>query len=365
VHDYHLMLVAKELRAMGMEQKVGYFLHIPFPPPDIFIKLPWRLQILKALMEYDLVGFQTLRDRNNFIHCAETLIKGISADTRRQVSTIIMQDREIKVGIFPISIDFNGFDNQAADKLVAERANQLYEAIPNCQIVLGVDRLDHSKGIPQRLLAFDNALERFPELRGKIALILIVVPSRVQIPGYKEIKSEIEGMVSKINGRYTQSGWIPVHYMFRNLRRTELLAYYRAAEISLITPLKDGMNLVAKEYCAANRDNNGVLILSEFAGAAAQLSRSSLLVNPYDIVGMANAIHRAYHMSPGERRSRMRRMRLAIRKRDIFWWVSSFLRTALDQGGESSVVSSILSNVTRSRGLFTGFNSRSRVRGAS
>jgi trehalose 6-phosphate synthase len=153
--------------------------------------------------------------------------------------------------------------------------------------------------------------------------------------------------------------------MFRNLKRTELLAYYRAAEIALITPLKDGMNLVAKEYCAANRDNNGVLILSEFAGAAAQLSRSSLLVNPYDIEGMANAIHRAYHMSPNERRSRMRRMRLAIRKRDIFWWVSSFLRTAIDQGVESSAVSSILSKVSQSEGLFAGFNHRSRVRGAS
>jgi len=276
-----------------------------------------------------------------------------------------MPDREVKAGIFPISIDFNEIDSQAADKLVAERSAQLYEAIPHCQIVLGVDRLDHSKGIPQRLLAFDNTLERFPELRGKIALILIVVPSRVQILGYQELRAEIEGLVSKINGRYTQSGWIPVHYMFRNLRRTELLAYYRAAGIALITPLKDGMNLVAKEYCAANRDNNGVLILSQFAGAADQLSRSSLLVNPYDIVGMANAIHRAYYMSADERRSRMRRMRLAIRKRDIFWWVSFFLRTAIDQEAESSAVSSILSNVSRSQGLFMDFNNRARVRGAN
>ena len=329
VQDYHLMLVAKELRGMGVESNVGFFLHIPFPPPDIFIKMPWRSEILEALLEYDLVGFQTMRDRNNFIHCVEALTKGIHHDARRQVSTIAMPNREIRIGSFPISIDFNEFARQAADRVVAERARELYEAIPNCQIILGVDRLDYSKGIPQKLRAFRSALERFDDLHGKVALVQIVVPSREDIAEYQELKTEIEGLVSEINGKFTQPGWVPIHYMFRSLDRSELLAYYRAADIALVTPLKDGMNLVAKEYCAANTDRNGVLILSEFAGAATQLRRNSLLVNPYDIEGVANAIHRAYNMSANERRIRMRRLRKSIRKHDIFWWVDSFLRAAI------------------------------------
>jgi len=329
VQDYHLMLVAKELRGMGVESNVGFFLHIPFPPPDIFIKMPWRSQVLEALLEYDLVGFQTMRDRNNFIHCVEALTKGIHHDARRQVSTIAMPNREIRIGSFPISIDFNEFARQAADRVVAERARELYEAIPNCQIILGVDRLDYSKGIPQKLRAFRSALERFDDLHGKVALVQIVVPSREDIAEYQELKTEIEGLVSEINGKFTQPGWVPIHYMFRSLDRSELLAYYRAADIALVTPLKDGMNLVAKEYCAANTDRNGVLILSEFAGAATQLRRNSLLVNPYDIEGVANAIHRAYNMSANERRIRMRRLRKSIRKHDIFWWVDSFLRAAI------------------------------------
>lgn len=329
VHDYHLMLVAKELRGMGLEHKIGFFLHIPFPPLDIYMKLPWRSQILEALLEYDLVGFQTRRDRNNFIQCAEALIKDIHYDARRQVSTITVPNREIKVGIFPISIDFKEFAQKAAAKSVAERASQLYEAIPNCQIILGVDRLDYSKGIPEKLRAFRNALERFDDLHGNVSLVQIVVPSREDIPEYQGLKAEIEGFVSEINGKFTQSGWIPIHYMFRSLDWIELLAYYRAAEIALVTPLKDGMNLVAKEYCGAKVDRNGVLILSEFAGAATQLRRSSLLVNPYDIEGTANAIHRAYNMSTDERRLRMRRLRTSIAKRDIFWWLDFFLRAAI------------------------------------
>jgi len=329
VHDYHLMLVAKELRNMGLEHKIGFFLHTPFPPLDIYMKLPWRSQILEALLEYDLVGFQTRRDRNNFIQCAEALIKDIHYDARRQVSTITVPNREIKVGIFPISIDFKEFARQAAARSVAERASQLYEAIPNCQILLGVDRLDYSKGIPEKLRAFRNALERFDDLHGNVSLVQIVVPSREDIPEYQELKAEIEGFVSEINGKFTQSGWIPIHYMFRSLDWIELLAYYRAADIALVTPLKDGMNLVAKEYCGAKVDRNGVLILSEFAGAATQLRRSALLVNPYDIEGTANAIHRAYNMSTGERRSRMRRLRTSIAKRDIFWWLDFFLRAAI------------------------------------
>lgn len=329
VHDYHLMMVAKELRGMGVDCRVGFFLHTPFPPLDIFMKLPWRRQILEALLEYDLLGFQTARDRSNFIHCLEALIKGCRHDARRQVCAVAGPDREVKIGSFPIGIDFDGFVREASDSLVANRAKELRRAMAGRQIILGVDRLDYSKGIPQRLQAFSDALERFNDLHGNVTLVQVVVPSREDIPRYKDLKAEVEGLVSEINGRYTRSGWVPIHYMFRSLERTELLAYYRAAEIALVTPLKDGMNLVAKEYCAAKLDKNGVLILSEFAGAATQLRRSSLLVNPYDIEGVADAIYQAYNMGMNERRWRMRRLRRSIRKRDIFWWADSLLREAV------------------------------------
>jgi trehalose 6-phosphate synthase/phosphatase len=329
VHDYQLMLVAKELRSMGVENNIGFFLHTPFPPLDMYIKLPWRMQILSALLEYDVVGFQTRRDRNNFVYCIETMLKGLHVDARKQVSTIMTPKREIRIGSFPISIDFKDFARRAASADVTQAARQLREAIPNQQIALSVDRLDYSKGIPEKLHAFRNALERFKDLRGNITLVQIAVPSREDILQYQALKTEIEGLISEINGRFSRSGWTPVHYMFRSLERTELLAYYRAADIALITSLKDGMNLVAKEYCAANVDKSGVLILSEFAGAAIQLRGDSLLINPYDIEGVADAIYQAYGMNIDERRWRMQRLRKSVARRDVFWWVNSFLQAAV------------------------------------
>jgi len=329
VHDYQLMLVAKELRSMGVENKVGFFLHTPFPALDIFMKLPWRTKILEALLDYDVVGFQTRRDRNNFVYCIESMLKGLQADVRKQVSTMTTLRREIGIGSFPISIDFNDFARQGKSPIVAGAARQLRESMPEQRIVLGVDRLDYSKGIPEKLKAFRNALERFDELRGRITLIQVAVPSRKDIPEYRALRDEIEGLVSEINGIFTQPGWIPVHYMFRSMERTELLANYLAADIALITSLKDGMNLVAKEYCAANVDENGVLILSEFAGASNELHRWSLIVNPYDVEGVAEAIYQAYDMSIDERRWRMHRLRKSVARRDVFWWVDSFLRAAI------------------------------------
>ena len=269
-----------------------------------------------------------MRDRNNFIHCAEMLIKGLQSDTRRQISTVSLQNHDTKVGVFPISIDFRNFSLSAAQTVVRNRSVELSNAIPNCKIILGVDRLDYSKGIPEKLRAFEYALKRYENLHGRVTFIQIVVPSRVDIPEYVNLKNEIEGLVSSINGKYAQAGWIPVNYMFRSLERTELLAYYRAARIALVTPLKDGMNLVSKEYCAANTNSEGVLILSEFAGAAAQLHRNALMVNPYDTEGVANAIYHAYQMPEKEQQLRMNRLRSSIARRDIYWWVNLFLRTS-------------------------------------
>ncbi len=327
IQDYHLMLVARQLRLMGVKNKVALFLHIPFPSPDIFLKLPWRLQILEALLDHDLIGFQTWGDRNNFIRCVETLMRGLKVDSRMSVSTIPMPSREVRVGAFPISIDFKEVARQGADKGVASEAQKL-RAMHRRHLVLGVDRLDYSKGIPERLRSFSDALHRYPGLRGEVSLIQVVSPSRADIPEYRRLKNEIEGLVGEINGRFTRPGWIPVHYVFRSFGHRELFSYYRAADVALITPLKDGMNLIAKEYCAANVDENGVLVLSEFAGAASQLRRGALLVNPYDIEGVADTIYQACTMADGERRLRMRHLRQSIARRDIFWWADSFLRVA-------------------------------------
>jgi len=330
VHDYHLMNVAAELRALGNRSRTAFFLHIPFPSPDIFFSLPWRLTLLQALLKYDLVGFQTNRDRRNFIQCARTLLGEVSVQGKGQVLTLNAGARAVRVGSFPISIDYNTYMKQASAPQVAARAEELHRLLPRRKVILGIDRLDYTKGIPHRLLAFRNTLERYPELRERISLIQVVVPSRVDIPGYGELKTRIEHLVGQINGAYVRpGGWVPVWYVFGSLSRNDLLAYYRAADIALITPLKDGMNLVAKEYCACSIEEDCVLILSEFAGAASQLHRGALLVNPHDIEGVADTIRRAYHMDQSERRARMRRMRRSIREYDIFWWVDGFLRAAI------------------------------------
>ncbi len=331
VHDYHLMDVARHAREAGCQADLAFFLHIPFPSPDIFMKLPERQAVLNSLLAYGLVGVQTLRDRRNFIQCVRTLVQNARVAVEGNLHVIRIGDSETRVGNFPIGIDAAGYARQATAPEVEERVRWIRGRYEDRQIVLGVDRLDYTKGIPERLRAFANLLERFPEMRGAISLFQVVVPSRVEIPRYAELKAEIERLVGEINGRYSRVGWVPIHYFFRSLPPTELLALYRACEIGLVTPLKDGMNLVAKEYCACSLEENSVLILSQFAGAAAQLGKAALVVNPYDVEQTANAIHDAYNMRPAERRYRMKRLRRNIRSQNIFWWVDSFMRAATDK----------------------------------
>jgi trehalose 6-phosphate synthase len=191
--------------------------------------------------------------------------------------------------------------------------------------------LDYTKGIPERIEAVGRALERYPDLQGKMTLVQLVVPSREEVPEYAALKARIEQMASEVNGRFTRPGWVPIHHLYRRVSRDELVAYYRAAEVCMVTSLRDGMNLVAKEYCACNLTESGVLILSEFTGAAAELQKGVLLVNPYDMDGMADAIYKALTMSPDEKKRRMKSLRKVIRRRDIFWWVDSFLRAAFSK----------------------------------
>ena len=330
VHDYHLMHMAQDLRDLGSQARLAFFLHIPFPSPDIFMKLPWRKPLIDALLGYDLIGLQTARDRRNFIACVQAIDREVHFEGRAPVVTGRIGQRALRVGSFPISIDYNAFLRAANEQVVAEKARELHRLLPRRKLVLGVDRLDYTKGIALRLRAFHDLLERYPEMRGQVSLIQVVVPSREDIPQYRAMKTEIEQLVGRINGAFARpGGWVPVWYEYRSLSHLELLAYYRAADIALITPLKDGMNLVAKEYCACSVEEDCVLILSEFAGAAEQLGRSALLVNPFDTRGVAEAIRRAHAMPHEERVGRMRAMRRSIRRQDVFWWVDSFLEAAI------------------------------------
>jgi trehalose 6-phosphate synthase len=242
-----------------------------------------------------------------------------------------MGDRRVRVGVFPISIDFKEFSRLAKSTEVADRAWYLHEKLPETHIVLGIDRLDYTKGILERLKAFKNLLLRYPEVREKVVFVQVVVPSRRSIEDYESLKVEIEQLVSEINGLFTCSGWVPVHYFFQSLDRPELVAYYRMAETALITPLKDGMNLIAKEFCASSLEEDCVLVLSEFAGAAAQFQKGALLVNPHDTEGVADAIRRSIQMGSAEKRQRMKRLRDGVKRQDIYWWVNSFLSAGIDR----------------------------------
>jgi trehalose 6-phosphate synthase len=334
VHDYHLMLTAGYMREAGVRSRIGFFLHIPFPAPDVFEKLPWREQILRGLMEFDVIGFQTDRDRSNFVSCLQRLLPEVQVEEGHPHLLLRWQNRVTVAGTFPISIDFEEFAEHAARPEVAARTAEIRKDLLENILVLGVDRLDYTKGIPERLKSFGQLLTRFPELRRQITLVQVVVPSREDIPNYQDLRREVELLVGQINGEFTQAGWVPIHYMHRNLGREELLAYYRAADIALITPLKDGMNLVAKEFCAAQVDERGVLIVSEFAGAAAELRHGALLVNPNDFAAVAQTIHDATQMSQEDKRNRMRLLREIVRDHNLQRWTRAFLQAVASLGAE-------------------------------
>ncbi len=329
VHDYHLMLLGRELRKLGISSTLAFFLHIPFPPPDIFLKLPWRFDVLHALLEYDLIGFQTMHDQRNFTQCVRKLLPDVSLQSDHSMHRCKIGPREVRVGTFPISIDFAHFSQMAQGKDVADEAWLNHEKLSGQKIVLSIDRLDVTKGIPYRLLAIREVLKRHPELHGKVTFVQVVIPSRTEIPKYQALKKEIDQLVGELNSQFTQPGWVPIHYLYRSLSQKELLAFYRTSEVALVTSIRDGMNLVAKEYIASNVDEKGVLVLSEFAGATAQLHKDALLINPYDIEGVSEAIFKALTLPEDERRRRMRRMRHNVRRHDIFWWVRLFLQAAI------------------------------------
>lgn len=335
VHDHLLMNVAAELRKIGAAARTAFFSHLPFPSPDVFVKMPWRDGLLAGLLAYDQIGFQTPRDLVNFLDCVRMLVPGAYlAPCEGRLWTIRAEiagsDIDLKAGAFPIGVDFEDLTARAALPEVEARTAALSASLNGRRLILGVDRLDRSKGIVEKLRAFAEALARYPEeLREKVVLVQVVVPSRETLPRHTALRTEIERLVGGINGRFGGLGWTPVHYLYRSLDPAELLAHYRAADVALITPLKAGMNLVAKEFCAAHRNGRGTLVLSEFAGAATQLADGAFLVNPYDARATARTLVRALRLTPQERAARMRKLRDRVRREDLSWWTESFLETAL------------------------------------
>jgi trehalose 6-phosphate synthase len=320
VHDYQLMQVGRAIRERRRNAFLSFFLHIPFPSPDIFGKLPWRREVLEGLLDYDFIGLQTARDQRNLVASIRTYLPEARVSGRGDQRIVSTSRGTTCIRDIPISIDFRDFAKSAAAPGVTERVREIRSQAPEMEIALGIDRLDYTKGIPERLRALRAFFRTYPQFRRKITLIQVVVPSRENIPGYRDLRSEIEGLVSSINGEFSEPGWTPVQYMHRSVPRNELLALYRVAGIALITPLKDGMNLVAKEYCAAHIENDGMLILSEFAGAMPELHTGAIEVHPYDEVGISNALKLALEMPAEERHRRMLRMRRTIRENDILRW---------------------------------------------
>lgn len=326
VHDYHLCLVPGMLRALLPAARIGFFLHIPFPTSDVLQALPWRNALLEGLLGADLVGFHTFSYARHFGSALLRLL-GVSPEVDR----VQYRGREVRLGTFPMGIDAGSFSELAQSPRVLQLAGEIRRQFEGQRLLLGVDRLDYTKGLRRRMLALERLLEREPSLVGKLKLVQIAVPSRTSIEAYDEFRQEVDEVVGHLNGAHSTIGWAPVHYLYRGFSREELVAFYRAADLMLVTPLRDGMNLVSKEFVASRPDERGVLLLSELAGASAELGEA-VLVNPYDVDELGQHILRALSMSEQEQRIRMRALRWRVFAGDVHQWVKSFL-DALEETG--------------------------------
>jgi len=328
VHDYQLQLVPRMLRQARPDVTIGFFNHIPFPAYGIFSQLPWRTQVIEGLLGADVIGFQRVSDAGNFSRAVRRLLGYLTKSPVIEVPARGSHPaRRVVARPFPISIDAEGFEQLARSPDVQARARQIREDLGNpATIMLGVDRLDYTKGIGHRLKAFGELLEEGRLKVEDVTLVQVASPSRERVETYRQLRDEIELTVGRINGDYGTISHQAVSYLHHAFPREEMAALYLAADVMLITALRDGMNLVAKEYVAARFDDDGVLVLSEFTGASDEL-RTALRINPHDIDGVKDAIIRAIEMPQPERRKRMRAMRKKVRDNDVAHWSESFLRT--------------------------------------
>jgi trehalose 6-phosphate synthase len=327
VHDYQLQLVPAMLRRARPDLRIGFFLHIPFPPEELFMQLPWREALARGVLGSDLIGFQTPDGADNFARLATRL--GIAARERRGV--LAYEGRRVRVRAFPVGIDESRYAQGAQDPAVTDAARDLRARLGQPRVVLlGVDRLDYTKGIDVRIRAFKELLADGRIHPSQVTMIQVAEPSRDEVNAYISLRGRVEQLVGEVNGDFGRVGFPVLHYLHQSQSFEEVLALYRAADVMLVTPFRDGMNLVAKEYVATRYDETGVLVLSEFAGAAHQL-RSALLVNPYDIVALKNTIINAIDMGHAEARIRMRELRRAVKRNDAVAWARSML-SALAEG---------------------------------
>lgn len=329
VHDYHLMLLPKLLRERLPDAAIAFFLHIPFPSSEVFRILPRNGRILEGLLGANLIGVHTY-DYGRHLVSSCSRVLGVDFDDDWS-----LVDGASRVGVFPLGIDATTFRDLAESPAVAERSHQLWKDTGDRTIILGVDRMDYTKGIPLRLRAFARLLERREDLRGKVTLIQLCVPSRGGLESYRALKEEVDRLVGAINGEFGGAGYSPINYLYRSVSPEELVAMYVAADIMLVTPIRDGMNLVAKEYVASRIDDSGVLILSEFAGAAAEMGEATLF-NPWDIEEGATAIEEAIGVDAEDAKARMAAMRQRVMQHDVHAWVERYLE-ALDRQASARV----------------------------
>ena len=343
IQDYQLQLVPKMLRMLRPDLTIGFFLHIPFPPIELFMQMPWRTEIIEGLLGADLVGFHLPGGAQNFLILACRLIGAntsrATVGVRSRFGEIQQGFRTVKVGAFPISIDSADLDGKARNRSVRQRAREIRAQLGNPRkVLLGVDRLDYTKGINVRLEAFSELLEENRANRDDTVMVQLATPSRERVESYKVMREDIERQVGHINGEYGRVGHPVVHYVHKPMPRDELIAFFVAADVMLVTPLRDGMNLVAKEYVACRSDLGGALVLSEFTGAAAEL-RQSYLTNPHHLNGVKDAIEAALTQTPEEGRRRMRAMRRQVLAHDVDRWARSFLDALAATRGDASAIS--------------------------
>ncbi len=323
VNDYHLALVPALLRERLPDARIAFFLHVPFPPADIFAVLPWREEVLKGLLGANVVGFHTAQYSTHFRTSLARFLGVVSPSGRAT-----WRGREVRIGSFPMGVDASAWGTRGQN--AHEQADDIRAGAEGVRLLVSIDRLDYTKGIINRLKAFERLLESNPGLRGGVRLIQATVPSRQQLDAYAEHQSRVQELVGQINGAFATADWVPIVNFHRALAETEVAALYRAADVMLVTPLRDGMNLVAKEFVATRTDEDGVLVLSEFAGAARELEEA-LIVNPYDLDGVVDCIVRALEMSPSERRARMSALRQCVGRHDAGQWAMGFLGAMEEQ----------------------------------
>jgi len=320
------MMLPGMIREKLPDATIGFFLHIPFPSFELFRMLPrhWRTSIIKGMLGADLVGFHTHDYATHFLRSVAQ-----TTDSECHQSIIYSSSRQVKVNAFPIGIDFDKYHAGAMSAAAGAEKEKIRANLSDQKLIFSVDRLDYSKGLLLKLKGYEIFLEKFPEWHARVVFNMVVVPSRDQIEMYRKMKKEIESTVGRINGKYSSLAWQPVVYQYKFLSFNKLVALYDLSDVGLITPLRDGMNLVAKEYVASQIENDGVLVLSEMAGAAAELGEA-LIINPFDTEEMAKAIHRALEMKPREKHTRIERMKKRISGYNVFTWAFDFFNQAFE-----------------------------------